>query len=64
LLLRHAVGFAVQNRFGSVVLSVNAENESALRLYQSEGFSVIETMVCYAKDCSLEVEPAALEAAS
>jgi len=64
LLLRYAVGFAVQNRFGSVVLSVNAENESALRLYQAEGFSVIETMVCYAKDCSQEVKLAALEAAS
>ena len=63
-LLRYAVRFAVQNRFGSVVLSVNAENESALRLYQSEGFSVIETMVCYAKDCSREVKLAALEAAS
>jgi mycothiol synthase len=63
LLLRYAVGFAVQNRFGSVVLSVNAENESALRLYQSEGFSVIETMVCYAKDCSQDFRQASLEAA-
>ncbi len=63
LLLRYAVGFAVQNRFGSVVLSVNAENESALRLYDAEGFSVIETMVCYARDCSQEFKPASAEAA-
>ena len=63
LLLRYAVGFAVQNRFGSIVLSVNAENESALRLYQAEGFSVIETMVCYAKDCSQDFKQASVEAA-
>ena len=63
LLLRYAVGFAVQNRFGSVVLSVNAENQSALQLYQAEGFSIIGTMVCYAKDCSQDLKQASLEAA-
>jgi ribosomal protein S18 acetylase RimI-like enzyme len=35
-----------------VVLSVNAENEAALRLYRSEGFVLTETVVCYALDCA------------
>lgn len=53
-LLRHAVDFAVRRGFGSVVLSVNAENETALWLYRSEGFAVIDTMVCYAQDVPQE----------
>jgi len=47
-LLRYAVDFAARRGFRSVMLSVNAENESALRLYLAEGFKPIETMVCYA----------------
>jgi mycothiol synthase len=53
-LLRYAVDFAARQGFHSVVLSVNAENESALRLYLAEGFTPIETMVCYA--CRLDQE--------
>jgi hypothetical protein len=31
---------------------VNAENEKATQLYQSEGFLPTETMVCYSLDCA------------
>ena len=55
-LLRHAIDFAAQRGFRSVTLSVNAENELALRLYLAEGFTPIETMVCYA--CRLDREGA------
>jgi GNAT superfamily N-acetyltransferase len=47
-LLRHGVDLAARRDFHSVALAVNAENESALRLYLSEGFQPIKTMVCYA----------------
>lgn len=47
-LLRYAVDWAARRGFHSVALSVNAENETALRLYLAEGFRTIETMVCYA----------------
>lgn len=53
-LLRYGVDLAARRGFHSVVLSVNAENESALRLYLAEGFLRIETMVCYA--CRLDPE--------
>jgi ribosomal protein S18 acetylase RimI-like enzyme len=50
LLLRHAVCFATWRGLRPVFLSVNAENRAALRLYQSEGFSVTDMMVCYSRD--------------
>jgi len=46
---RHGVRSAARVPVGRPV--VNAENESAVRLYQSEGFVVTETIVCYALDC-------------
>jgi mycothiol synthase len=52
MLLRYAVRFAVSNRLQPVILSVNAENGSALGLYTSEGFVLVETVVCYARDCA------------
>lgn len=52
LLLRHAISFARQSGLQSIVLCVNAENDSALRLYLSEGFTLTETVVCYALDCA------------
>ncbi|MBN1438940.1 MAG: GNAT family N-acetyltransferase [Anaerolineales bacterium] len=51
MLLRHAKAFARQNGLRSVILSVNAENESAIRLYRSEGFFPVETAVCYSLAC-------------
>lgn len=51
MLLRAGVSFAVTRGFPAVILSVNAENESALSLYRSEGFEVIETVVCYRLFC-------------
>ncbi|OGR25580.1 MAG: hypothetical protein A2139_14375 [Desulfobacca sp. RBG_16_60_12] len=52
MLLRYAGAFALRRGFLTVVLSVNAENESALGLYRSEGYELIDTVVCYALDCA------------
>jgi GNAT superfamily N-acetyltransferase len=49
-LLRFANAFAVRRGFSAVILSVNAENRSALCLYRSEGFDLVETVACYALD--------------
>lgn len=51
-LLRHACSFAAVKGLNPVILSVNAENETALGLYKSEGFVLTETVVCYALDCT------------
>ncbi|TFG48930.1 MAG: GNAT family N-acetyltransferase [Anaerolineales bacterium] len=51
-LLRYAVDFANSQGLNPTILSVNAENKSALKLYQSEGFILTESVVCYALDCS------------
>jgi len=50
MLLRYAGAFALNRGFHSVILSVNAENESALGLYKSEGYVLTDTVVCYALD--------------
>jgi mycothiol synthase len=52
MLLRYAGAFALRRGFRTVVLSVHAENESALGLYRSEGYELIDTVVCYALDCA------------
>lgn len=51
LLLRYGLSFGVEMGLGSVILSVNAENKSALNLYQSEGFELIDTVTCFALEC-------------
>ncbi|MGA9532729.1 MAG: GNAT family N-acetyltransferase [Anaerolineales bacterium] len=51
-LLRWASRFALDHGFQSLVLSVNAENEQALQLYRTEGYELIETVVCYTFSCS------------
>jgi mycothiol synthase len=51
-LLRWAGDFALEKGFRGMVLSVNAENEGALQLYRSEGYQLIETVVCYTYPCS------------
>jgi mycothiol synthase len=48
-LLRYAVEFTNKNGFKKIMLSVNAENESAAELYLKEGFKKIEVVVCYHK---------------
>lgn len=47
LLLRQAVLFAHRQGFRKASLTVNATNETALRLYFSEGFSKLSEIVCY-----------------
>jgi len=51
-LLRWGSSFAHNYGLNPVILSVNAENERALRLYESEGFVVTEKLICYALDSS------------
>lgn len=51
-LLRTAKGFALRNGLNPLILSVNAENEGALRLYESEGFVRTKTMACCALECA------------
>lgn len=51
-ILRYATAYALQHRLTPVILSVNAENDTAVRLYQSEGFELIQSVVCYALDCA------------
>ncbi|WBW94699.1 GNAT family N-acetyltransferase [Oceanirhabdus sp. W0125-5] len=46
-LLRAAINFGKSKGMPQSMLSVNAENENALRLYFQEGFKKIETMGCY-----------------
>jgi mycothiol synthase len=48
-LLRYACSFAAGKGLDPVILSVNAENETALSLYRSEGFVLTETIICYAR---------------
>ena len=47
LLIRKSIDFSVTQGFPRVLLSVNAENESAVKLYLSEGFQKDTVMVCY-----------------
>ena len=47
LLIRKSIDFSIAQGFSRVLLSVNAENESAVRLYLSEGFQKDTVMVCY-----------------
>ena len=51
-ILRYATSFALQHRLTPVILSVNAENDKAVRLYESEGFVLVQSMVCYALACA------------
>ncbi len=46
-LFRYGFNFLLDKGFCPVVLSVNGENHNALRLYESEGFRLVESVVCY-----------------
>lgn len=45
-LFRFGVNFLLDQGFSPVTLSVNGENHNAIRLYESEGFRLIESVVC------------------
>jgi mycothiol synthase len=47
LMLRKAIAVALRNDLHPVYLSVNTRNDSAVRLYLSEGFAEESVMVCY-----------------
>lgn len=47
-LVRTALGLSAEAGFKDAFLSVNAENENALRLYRSEGFREVKAMDCLA----------------
>ncbi len=51
-LLRYGVNFLIGQGLNPVILSVNGENHAAFRLYQTEGFKLTETVVCYALEPS------------
>ena len=46
-LLRAALSFGRDKGLLTAVLSANADNENAVRLYVSEGFQTVEGVVCY-----------------
>lgn len=46
-LLRYGFNFLIERGLEPVILSVNGENHGAIRLYESEGFQVTESVVCY-----------------
>lgn len=46
-LFRYSFNFLINRGYQPVILSVNGENHNALKLYQSEGFQLIESVVCY-----------------
>ncbi|MCM1990971.1 GNAT family N-acetyltransferase [Oceanirhabdus seepicola] len=46
-LLRAAMNYGKSKGMPQAMLSVNAENDNALKLYLQEGFTKIETMGCY-----------------
>jgi mycothiol synthase len=48
-LLRYGIDFAKNYGVNKVMLSVNAENESAAKLYFDEGFKKHESYICYHK---------------
>lgn len=47
VLLREAIRFAKRSGFSRTVLSVNADNEGARKIYDREGFKEVEGVVCY-----------------
>lgn len=48
--LRHSIGVAAAHGLHPITLSVNAEYDSALGLYRSQGFRQTETVVCHSLD--------------
>jgi mycothiol synthase len=47
LLLRASLHFAKENSFKRTILSVNPENDKAIKLYLQEGFQEVESFVSY-----------------
>ncbi len=46
-LLRYGFNFLIEKGLTPVILSVNGENRGAIKLYESEGFILTESVVCY-----------------
>ena len=46
-LFRYGFNFLINKGLKPVILSVNGENHGAIRLYESEGFNLTDTVVCY-----------------
>jgi len=53
-LLRYGVNFLIEQGLDPLILSVNGDNHGAIRLYESEGFKLTESVVCYALETSIE----------
>ncbi len=52
-LLRYGINYLVEKELKPIILSVNGENHGAIKLYENEGFVLIESVVCYALDAGL-----------
>ncbi|MFN2281862.1 MAG: GNAT family N-acetyltransferase [Anaerolineales bacterium] len=50
-LLRYGYNFLLNQGLAPVILSVNGENHAAIKLYESEGFQLTESVVCYSLAC-------------
>jgi len=46
-LLRYGINFLIEKDLKPSILSVNGDNRGAIRLYESEGFQLTESVVCY-----------------
>lgn len=46
-LFRYGFNFLIERGIRPVFLSVNGENHNAIKLYQSEGFNLTESVVCF-----------------
>jgi mycothiol synthase len=49
-LFRYGFNFLIDQGLEPVYLAVNGENRGAIRLYESEGFSISDSVVCYSMD--------------
>ena len=51
-LLQYGINFLIEKNLNPLILSVNGENHKAIRLYETEGFLLTESFVCYTLNCS------------
>jgi len=46
-LLRYGINYLIGKDLKPIILSVNGENHGAIKLYEKEGFTLTESVVCY-----------------
>lgn len=55
-LFRYGFNFLIEEGLDPVYLSVNGENRGAIRLYESEGFQITDSVVCYSLNMEKELQ--------